>query len=183
MVCAGKGAGGGAAQGKAEGAGRQPQARLVLAPRCAGGALRCSPHRLARRNSLRSLRELRSDNRRENDGRCALRAPPVRLRFSAAHEARLRLTARAPGLALGRAAARAFADTVVVFAGNGPSLMRAPPTSRERHSAAGRARGPGRGARRGGGARASGDVGGAEQRSVGVGARSALRTSGLRRLV
>jgi len=30
-------------------------------------------------------RELRSDNRRENDGRRALRAPPVLLRFSAAH--------------------------------------------------------------------------------------------------
>src|SRR5690606_37420444 len=31
---------------------------------------------VARRNSLRSLRELRSDNRRENDERSALRAPP-----------------------------------------------------------------------------------------------------------
>jgi hypothetical protein len=68
---------------------------------------RTSPHRLARRNSLRSLRELRSDNRRENDGRCALRAPPVRLRFSAAHEARPRHTARA------------FADTVAAFVSNG----------------------------------------------------------------
>ena len=65
---------------------------------------RTSPHRLARRNSLRSLRELRSDSRRENDGRCALRAPPVQLRFSAAHEARPQPTART------------FADTVVVFA-------------------------------------------------------------------
>src|SRR5690606_11766634 len=39
--------------------------------------------RVARRNSLRSLRELRSDNRRENDGRSALRAPTPRLRCSA----------------------------------------------------------------------------------------------------
>jgi hypothetical protein len=77
-------------------------------PPLRGGALRCSPHRLARRNSLRSLRELRSDNRRENDGRCALRAPPVQLRFSAAHEARPQPTART------------FADTVVVFEGNSP---------------------------------------------------------------
>jgi len=38
---------------------------------------------VARRNSLRSLRELRSDNRRENDGRSALRAPTPRLRCSA----------------------------------------------------------------------------------------------------
>ncbi|MCL4775465.1 MAG: hypothetical protein KJZ98_16120, partial [Burkholderiaceae bacterium] len=73
-------------------------------PPLRGGALRCSPHRLARRNSLRSLRELRSDNRRESDERCALRAPPVRLRFSAAHKARPRRTARA------------FADAVAVLA-------------------------------------------------------------------
>ena len=38
---------------------------------------------VARRNSLRSLRELRSDNRRENDERSALRAPTPRLRCSA----------------------------------------------------------------------------------------------------
>ncbi len=53
-------------------------------------------------------RELRSDNRRENDGRCALRAPPVLLRFSAAHKARPRRPARA------------FADTVVAFVSNSP---------------------------------------------------------------
>jgi hypothetical protein len=56
---------------------------------------RTSPHRLARRNSLRSLRELRSDNRRESDGRRALRAPPLPLRFSAAHKARHPRPARA----------------------------------------------------------------------------------------
>jgi len=39
--------------------------------------------RVARRNSLRSLRELRSDNRRESDVRSALRAPTPRLRCSA----------------------------------------------------------------------------------------------------
>jgi len=77
-------------------------------PPLRGASLRCSRHRLARRNSLRSLRELRSDSRRENDGRCALRAPPVPLRFSAAHKARPRRTARA------------FADTVVVFVDNSP---------------------------------------------------------------
>jgi hypothetical protein len=43
-------------------------------------------------------------DRRENDGRCALRAPPVLLRFSAAHKARPRPTARA------------FAGNVVVLA-------------------------------------------------------------------
>jgi len=69
--------------------------RAGCLPPLRGGALRCSRHRLARRNSLRSLRELRSDNRRENDGRCALRAPPVPLRFSAAHKARPRRSARA----------------------------------------------------------------------------------------
>jgi hypothetical protein len=38
---------------------------------------------VARRNSLRSLRELRSDNRRENEERSALRAPTPGLRCSA----------------------------------------------------------------------------------------------------
>ena len=79
-ACAGQGAG----RSACKGAGRPPPPRRRLPP-LHGGALRCSQHRLARRNSLRSLRELRSDNRRENDGRCALRAPPVLLRFSAAH--------------------------------------------------------------------------------------------------
>src|SRR5690606_3894973 len=86
--------------------------RAGCLPPLRGGSLRCSQHRLARRNSLRSLRELRSDTRRENDERCALRAPPVLLRFSAAHEARPRRTARP--------FARAFAGTVVAFAGTGP---------------------------------------------------------------
>jgi len=47
-------------------------------------------------------------DRRENDGRCALRAPPVLLRFSAAHKARPQRPARA------------FVDTVVVVASRSP---------------------------------------------------------------
>ena len=44
----------------------------------------CAAHPgVARRNSLRALRALRSDNRRENDGRSALRALTPRLRCSA----------------------------------------------------------------------------------------------------
>ena len=46
--------------------------------------LPCAAHPgVARRNSLRSLRELRSDNRRESEARSALRAPTPRLRCSA----------------------------------------------------------------------------------------------------
>jgi len=130
-------------------------------------------------------RELRSDNRRENDGRCALRAPPVPLRFSAAHKARPRRTARA------------FADTVVVFVGNSPGCawdatdaVRAAVGGLARRGAAFGPSAPG-GApacgRSGGGRRVRrahrGDFGGAEQRSPGGGARSALRTSDLRRPV
>jgi len=132
-------------------------------------------------------RELRSDNRRENDGRCALRAPPVPLRFSAAHKARLRRTART------------FADAVAVFVNNGPvfdacttNAARAAvgggaqwgPSTPSAPDGAPGARAPGRPGRTGrvrAGKR--GDFGGAEQRSVGVGARSALRTSDLRRCV
>ena len=112
------------------GAGPVGRGRAGCLPPLRGGALRCSQHRLARRNSLRSLRELRSNNRRENDGRCALRAPPVLLRFSAAHMARPRPTAQAPGRPLGRrkrgagAWARAFAISVAVFARNGPVFAR-----------------------------------------------------------
>jgi hypothetical protein len=58
-------------------------------------------------------RELRSDNRRESDGRRALRAPPVLLRFSAAHKARPRRTVRT------------FAGVVAVGAGTPPSLRAA----------------------------------------------------------
>src|SRR5690606_28106202 len=64
------------------------------------------------------LRELRSDNRRENDGRRALRAPPALLRFSAAHKARPRRTGRAPGRAFGPDLTRALAITVAAFARN-----------------------------------------------------------------
>ena len=87
--------------------------RAGCLPPLRGGALRCSPHRLARRNSLRSLRELRSDNRRENDGRCALRAPPVRLRFSAAHKARRRPTGCAPKRTLVRTPRKRWRSVVV----------------------------------------------------------------------
>ena len=51
---------------------------------------------VARRNSLRSLRELRSDNRRENDGRSALRAPTPGLRCSAPQESPRSARAVAP---------------------------------------------------------------------------------------
>jgi len=54
----------------------------------------------ARRNSLRSLRELRSDNRRECDERSALRAPTPRLRCSAPPESP---PTAAPAPAQGRA--------------------------------------------------------------------------------
>jgi hypothetical protein len=110
-------------------------------------------------------RELRSDNRRENDGRRALRAPPVPLRFSAAHEARPRRTARA--------FADAFASDSPVFDGGATDVGRA--------AVGGGAHCAPSGARMR--ARKRGDVGSAEQRSPGVGARSALRTSDLRRTV
>jgi len=129
-------------------------------------------------------RELRSDSRRENDGRCALRAPPVLLRFSAAHKARPRRTTRA------------FADTVVVFASNGP-VFDACTTNAARAAVGGGSQwgpsapngAPGAhplgGLGQAGRVRAGqpGDFGGAEQRSLGGGARSALRTSDLRRPV
>jgi len=138
-----------------------------------------------RKHSLRSLRELRSDSRRENDGRCALRAPPVPLRFSAAHKARPRRTARA------------FAETVVAFVSNGPvyasnatDAARAAVGGLVRRGAGFGPKGPSGAAERGRSGRARrvgrahrGDFGGAEQRSVGGGARSALRTSDLRRPV
>jgi len=118
----------------AQGWGRLRSACRRLPP-LRGGALRCSQHRLARRNSLRSLRELRSDSRRENDGRCALRAPPVLLRFSAAHRHADR---RRPH----PWAAHAFAVTAVAFVSNGLACaLQAPLSTRlpERQSAAGRA--------------------------------------------
>ncbi|HMM52074.1 MAG TPA: hypothetical protein PKD87_10710, partial [Burkholderiaceae bacterium] len=136
-------------------------------------------HRLARRNSLR---ELRSDSRRENDGRCALRAPPVLLRFSAAHKARQQRMARP--------LARAFAKTVLVFVGNRPVFDANATNASRAASGGGPASGPAapvagcRAVAWGGGPRrTAGDFGGAEQRSLGVGARSALRTSDLRRCV
>jgi len=146
----------------------------------------CDARRTGWRGETRCARsrELRSDSRRENDGRCALRAPPVPLRFSAAHKARPRRTARA------------FAETVVVLVGNGP-VFDACTTNAARAAVGG---GPEWGSGAPGGAPGTpalgglgqagpvragqqGDFGGAEQRSLGVGARSALRTSDLRRPV
>jgi len=144
------------------------------------------PHRLARRNSLRSLRELRSDNRRENDGRCALRAPPVPLRFSAAHKARPRRTARAFAGNVAACACRVVArvGTVVACAGDAAALgpNATDLVSRQPSAGCGGA-GPSAPAATGEGQSACSAVCGAEQRSVGVGARSAHRTSDLRRCV
>jgi len=108
-------------------------------------------------------RELRSDNRRESDGRRALRAPPVLLRFSAAAAHRPHLCRRRCG---GRRhttiAPRRFS-------------ARTPVTLLERRVPGRRVAPPGRAERMAAWA-AHGDVCGAEQRRLGVGARSALRT-------
>ena len=66
---------------------RRARARRTAAMTTAVGASHRLPSAarlgVARRNSLRSLRELRSDNRRESEVRSALRAPTPRLRCSA----------------------------------------------------------------------------------------------------
>src|SRR5690606_1791377 len=129
-------------------------------------------------NSLRSLRELRSNNRGESEGRSALRARAGTAALLGCARARRQRTARA------------FADTVAARAATASavsanalnpvsSVHRAPSTLPGRQAAAGRKpaglgeAGPGQ---RGGSPAGWGDVGGAEQRSLGVGARSALRT-------
>jgi len=85
---------------------------------------------VARRNSLRSLRELRSDNRRENDERSALRAPTPKLRCSAPQTARRAAQrgaahrAPAPGIARSRAPGhpRAEGASTGAPAAGGPRL-------------------------------------------------------------
>ena len=69
-----------AAHGGARALGLQPMTTAVGASHRLPSAARLG---VARRNSLRALRALRSDNRRENVGRSALRAPTPRLRCSA----------------------------------------------------------------------------------------------------
>ncbi len=54
-------------------------------PPLRGGALRCSPRRLAPRNSLRALRALRSNRRGEIDYDARYARAPAAVRFSAAH--------------------------------------------------------------------------------------------------
>ena len=86
----GRGAAGRALGGRVA-AGRRAAARGWGRPGEAMAAAVGASHRLpsaarlgvARRNSLRSLRELRSDNRRESEVRSALRAPTPKLRCSA----------------------------------------------------------------------------------------------------
>jgi len=145
-------------------------------------------HRLARRNSLRSLRSLRSDRApREWSTKRAARAAGAAALLGCAQARRPR-------------AARAFADIVAACAGNGPGACGVPMrgdallhasvgsvvaanTALVRAASTASAFGPNttRGARAAVGGRPGpggcGAVCGAEQRSLGVGARSALRTS------
>jgi hypothetical protein len=97
QAAAGRGAAGGGRAG-----GRQVGGRLAgRAMATAVGAshrLPCAAHPgVARRNSLRSLRELRSDSRRESEVRSALRAPTPGLRCSAPPTSPARQGARRPG--------------------------------------------------------------------------------------
>jgi hypothetical protein len=156
--------------------GRRPRARLVLAPASRGcpamlGAPACAA-KLATLAARAPLRQIAASQRYE----ARFARWPALLRFSAAHEARP------------RPAAHAFADTVVVFVDTSPGFD-ACTTDVARAAGGGAPGGRGGGCRAAlGGARRAGPVrwggvGGAEQRSPGVGARSALRTSDSRRPV
>src|SRR5690606_21646958 len=89
------------------------------------------------RNSLRSLRELRSDNRGESDKRSALRARAGTAALLGCAQARR------------RRAAHAFADTVAALEANVPAFT--PNTSAVSRAAGGNGPGHRRAARRGAG--------------------------------
>ena len=94
----------------------------------------------APRNSLRSLRELRSDNRGESEVRGALRAPAGTAALLGCAQARR------------QRAARAFARSAAALAANFPVAIRTPQTLHSRQAAGGRAAGRGARARRRGAA-------------------------------